>query len=350
MKILITLGGTGGHVRPAQDLAQILTSRGHQVSFAGKRGSFFFLKDFQVIPIDAGNIRIKRPLAFLNSCFSMVKGVLQSFIALKKGSFDVIVGMGSFHSVPILLAGKICRKKIVLFEPNIVCGFANRVFSRSACVIATQFPILENHYAKKIYQTKCLPWTRPNLTQKKKEHLTFIVFGGSQGAQFLNQIIPPVIKKLKEFIPYFELIHITGEGNCVETIQGQYDRLNISYTVKKYEENLLSVLSRCDFAICRSGAGTIGDLMTSTTPAILIPYPYATDQHQEKNGAYFAKVIEGGIQQSQSELSEEKLLQIIRKIVGNDRENLKRYRENLARFYKENQSRASIAELIEDLA
>lgn len=344
MKILITLGGTGGHIYPAQDLACLLKAKGHEVYFAGDKGLFFSLTDIPYIPIVSGNIRKKKL-----SIFSLMRGIVQSLILYKKVSFDVVIGMGSFHSVPILLAARLVRKKIVLFEPNIVCGLANRIFSRSSHFIVTQFPTLEKHYAKRVYQTRFLPWNKPNIEPTKKRHFTLMIFGGSQGAEVFNQMMPKVMQRLKQLIPTFELIHITGKKACIESIQEKYSSLKVACTIKLYDPHLLSSLSRCDLAICRCGAGTIGDLMTSHTPAIVIPYPYATDRHQEKNGFYFANTVKGGVLIKQEESNEKTIFGILRKILAKDRAELKKYRENIIRFYEKNQQSVSMVELVEGI-
>lgn len=270
LKVLIATGGTGGHLFPSQQLRDQLQDC--EVVFAGhklKTSPFFNRK----VPYhEIASAASKKKL------WPLLKGVLQSLKLILKFSPDVVVGFGSFHSFPVLLAAVILRKKIVLFEPNCTLGKVNRFFAPFAKKVAFQFPI---RHEKAIY-VPLLPWKKLELkTQQKDPKMkTILVFGGSQGAAFINKVFCEAAKLLS--FP-FQVIHLTGK----EDPEIHY---SVPATVKPFEEDMPSLYARTDFAVCRCGAGTTAELIRYNIPAVVIPYPYAHD-HQRKNGEFLKKGV-----------------------------------------------------------
>lgn len=283
LKVLIATGGTGGHLFPSQQLAEQL--KDCEVIFAGHKlkSSPFFHRKLPYFEIASASSKKK--------IGSLLKGVLQSLKLLWRYCPDVVVGFGSFHSFPVLLAAVIMRKKIVLFEANCSLGKVNRFFSLFAKKVAFQFPI--SH--KKAEYVPLLPW-KPLIKQQKKTNpsrKTILVFGGSQGAVFINQTFCRAARTLS--FP-FEVIHLTGKEDPT-----------LSYTVpaliKPFEEDMPAVYARTDFAVCRAGAGTIAELIRYNIPAVVIPYPFAHN-HQRKNGQF----LKGGVRMlDQKETTAERL-------------------------------------------
>lgn len=268
-KVLIASGGTGGHLFPALQLASKLDQE--EVLFAGhglKNSPFFdSSKAFEEIPSGKN----------LKQFWTILKGVKRSLQLMKRFSPDVVVGFGSFHSFPVLLAAVIRRKKIVLFEPNCTFGKVNALLAPFSHKIAFQFP---NQHKRAVF-VPLLPWNRKKPCakyEKDPDKFTILVFGGSQGAEFLNQIFPKVANLLS--FP-LEVIHLTGKKKGGVHYSGPS-------VVMEFEEDMESVYKIADLVVCRAGANTLAELIRYQKPAILIPYPYA-HEHQKKNGEFLGK-------------------------------------------------------------
>lgn len=269
-KVLIATGGTGGHLFPSQQLAERLSDC--EVLFAGHKlkTSPFFHRRVPYVEIASASSKKK--------AFLLLKGVFQSLKMIWRFKPDVVVGFGSYHSFPVLMAAVILKRKIVLFEPNGSLGKVNRFFARFAKKVAFQFPI---HHPKSVY-VPLLPWKALNVRKKEKDpyRRTILVFGGSQGASFINETFHKAARLLS--FP-FQVIHLTGK-----------EGLELHYTVpaivKPFEEDMGSVYARADFAVCRCGAGTTAELIRYQIPAVVIPYPYAHD-HQRKNGEFLKRGV-----------------------------------------------------------
>ena len=267
LKVLIATGGTGGHLFPAQQLAEMLPDA--ETLFAGHKldTSPFFHRKVPFCEIHSASSIKQWP--------RLLKGVWQSIKLILRFQPDVVVGFGSFHSFPTLLAAAILRKKIVLFEANCSLGKVNRFFAPFATKLALQFPIA---HRKAVY-VPLLPWTkkggRAQRYSRDPARITILVFGGSQGAQFINQTFCEAAGLLT--FP-FQVIHLTGK----EDVGVKYE---VPAIVKPFEAEMESAYEAADLVVCRCGAGTVAELIRFQKPAVLIPYPYAHD-HQRKNGEY----------------------------------------------------------------
>ncbi len=270
-KVLIASGGTGGHLFPAQQMAEELQE---EFLFAGHKlhDSPFFDRKYPYVEIASSN---RNP-------FLLLKGLLQSLVLIVTFKPDVVVGFGSFHGFPVLLAALFLGKKIVLFEPNYSYGKVNRFFAPFAKKIAVQF------FRKQGKKFAYIGKTRKQINQPlarahyglKPDLFTILVFGGSQGAKFINETFFESAKILD--FP-FQVIHFTGKLGIPK-----YD---VPSAVKEFEKEMHYAYSAADLAICRSGAGAVAELLNYELPSILIPYPYAYD-HQKEN----AKALGAGCQ------------------------------------------------------
>ncbi len=280
MKILIAAGGTGGHLFPAELLASDLEGE-NDVFFAGyglKKG--FFGKSSRFYEILSGP---------LTKFWKIGVGFIQSLWMLIKEKPDVIVSFGSYHVFPVVLAAKVLRMPIVLFEANTQLGKVNRFFRKSAEAIGMQYPVPGARHVLPF------PWK----IQEEKEEIfkgekvfTFLVFGGSQGALFINEIFLDAVPILKAEFD-FRVIHLVGKNADEIEIKTRYEKKGIRAYVKPFAKNMHALYSISDLAIARSGAGTIFELLHYEVPAFLIPYPYASEDHQRKNADYFTQMGAG---------------------------------------------------------
>lgn len=303
LKVLIATGGTGGHLFPAKQLKQELTE--HEVVFAGHKleTTPFFDRSEQYVEIPSGRKLKEIP--------QILKGFFKACRLIWRMKPDVVVGFGSFHSFPVLLAAALMRKKIVLFEANCKLGKVNQLFAPWAEKIAFQFPIPH----EKAHYVPLLPWIKKRKGVKKYEKdpvlLTILVFGGSQGAEFINEIFPKAAKLLS--FP-FQVIHLTGKTTKVI-------HYSVPSVVIEFEEDMDAAYSVADIVVCRCGASSTAEIIQHEKPAVLIPYPYAYN-HQIRNGEFLkdgARIV------PQAEATPERLASEIEHI----KENLSRHREAL---------------------
>lgn len=338
-KILIAAGGSGGHLFPAQDLASGLQNNadlmiaGHNV---GKSPFFKGSIPHQDIPACA-----PKRSQFFRFLGKTGIGFWKSVQLMIRFSPDLVVGFGSYHTFPVLLAAWVLRKKIVLFEANCILGKVNRLFARSSYKIATQFPLLKP--LPNSVLVSLLPWSKKSqdrvYTREEAfsyfgldpEVKTFLIFGGSQGAQFLNEMMPKAIDFLSLDFP-FQVIHFTGKGTA--------SYLNVASCVKEFEPRMDLAYLAADIVICRSGAGTVAELIRFCKPSLLIPFPFATENHQWENGRLLADVIQGARLLKQEDASIEAIRD---EIVSLAQETLER-KEALSRW--KSQGKESLSEWI----
>jgi len=352
MKILIAVGGTGGHLFPAQQLSELLLKEGDcEIFFAGHKLSqspFFERKGVAFQEIASAPLKKIGPFLL-----SALKGFWSSFRLIRRFQPAVVVGFGSFHSFPVLLAAAFLRKKIVLFEANCLLGKVNRLFLPVSKKIALQFPLQKMHFSKGVF-VPLLPWTLKSANQSQTGsrqdarnyfHLdpdlfTFLVFGGSQGAQFINKTFCETVQLLKQAGFRFQIIHLTGKAG-----EALYSDSLIPVCVKPFENEMHLAYAAADMAICRSGAGTIAELIRYHTPAILIPFPFAADDHQKVNGEYLAGKVGGARLLLQSDASPEKLASQILAL----KSQLKERKEALQKMSQESEGRSQFAKIVREV-
>ena len=346
MKVLIAAGGSGGHLLPAQQLAAVLEPDG-EVLFAGNRidVSPFFQRDrFTYVPIRSAPFCLKGLVRFTKEALI---GCLQSLRLMRRFSPDVVVGFGSFHSFPVLLAAAILRKKIVLFEANCLLGKVNRLFAPLSRIVAAQF-ILDGA-PRNMRIVPLLPWTdRKEEIDKRRaaEEIGLssqapicLVFGGSQGADFINRAVPALIPK------GVQVIHLAGHEAAAREVSERYRQAGIVAVVKSFETNMPRVYAAADYAICRSGAGTMAELIRYSLPALLIPFPFAMDDHQRINAEFLAKKSNGAKMLVEDLANPQALTQNIEQLVREKDE----IRSNLIRLRMECEGRVSLKEQIQQL-
>lgn len=319
LRVLIGVGGSGGHLFPAQQLGQKLSDC--ELFFAGhklEKSPFFQRGNVPYEEIDAAPLQ--KWIPFLKA---FGKGVKQSLRLIRRFQPDVVVGFGSYHSFPLLVAAVLLRKKIVLFEANCVLGKVNRLFRPFCEKFALQFPLFEQTRSQDVF-VPLLPWNPLTQIKISKEEarrtfsldpdrMTILVFGGSQGAQFINQAFLQAAKTLRQKGHSFQVIHLTGKEE--PSVSNAYREADIPAQVKPFEKEMFLAYTAADCVVCRSGAGTVAELIQFAKPALLIPFPFATEDHQKRNGQYLAQVLQGAKLLLQEEAKEERMVQEIEKLL-----------------------------------
>ena len=354
MFIILAVGGTGGHLFPAQALAEELREKDPciQILFAGAHldANRFLDKNrfaFQEIA-SATPFRRRR----LSSCFVLLKGLIESLKLLRSKKPDLVVGFGSYHSFPVLLAAKLLAIPFILFEADTIPGKVNRFFSRYARFTAVHFPKAAAHL-----KGKSVPVIMPNRHCSMPDSIdretaramlglsphcfTLLVFGGSQGAKGINQHVLACLPKLKQLSFPMQLIHITGNKEMAEQIQTVCETLGIACYARDFETRMPIVWKASSLALCRCGASTLAEMVHFEVPGIVVPYPHASDAHQQKNAEFLENVIQGGICLLEEELSADKLCALLDAC----EKKLENYKAGM-HHYKESEHRKTLGQAI----
>jgi UDP-N-acetylglucosamine--N-acetylmuramyl-(pentapeptide) pyrophosphoryl-undecaprenol N-acetylglucosamine transferase len=345
LNILISASGTGGHVIPAEKLGLELTQNPDcsKVIFAAHQietNPYLSQKKFICKNITSAPISKKK---FFSSIKAWVKGFFQSLKILKEENIHVVVGFGSYYTFPMILAAKLKKVPIVLFESNAHLGRVNKLFYKNA-ILTSPFPLKKD---VRLVSFNNLTTHMQRMDKKEaleklglqNDRFTLLVFGGSQGAQFINNMmkkIAPQIAKEK-----MQVIHLVGKNpGLEEEMKKNYSEMGILHYVKEFEKNMSLLFSASDLAICRSGAATISELIYFELPAFLIPYPKATDNHQKKNALVFCEMIQGGMYKEEKNLSDKELFKSILFMKNNH------FYHNQIHNYKKSSSLPTLEEIV----
>lgn len=318
-RVMILAGGTGGHVYPALAVARELMNRGNDVVWVGTRKGL----EARVVPaagidiewMSVEGVRGKGMKGLLKAPFMLIKAILQSWSIQRKIRPDVVLGMGGFVSGPSGLVASLSGIPLVLHEQNRVPGTTNRLLASRAKVVleafAGSFPlkagarVTGNPLRKEIV----------GLAHAVRERvegapLRILVVGGSLGAKALNELVPVALQQLGQPL---EIKHQTGAA-LRESTEARYQALGLDAEVVAFVEDMAAAYAWADLAICRAGAMTISELAVTGLPAILVPYPYAIDDHQTQNAAVLADVG-AAVMIPQSELTAEVLVAELKAII-----------------------------------
>lgn len=296
MRVVITGGGTGGHLYPGISIASDLRERQIAILFIGNINGI----EAKVVPQEGFEFRginicgWDRTLAgFFRVIWRLFGAFFTSREYLLKFKPDVILGTGGYVCVPIILAGKALGIRCILHEQNAIPGLAVRMLSRIVNKIAVSIPESSKYLPREKVVVTGNP-VRKGIGQVGKqqaderfgfstERITVLVFGGSRGAKSINLAVMEALTKgmFKEL----QIIWITGSDDYSMVCQNIHgDRCRIF----EYLNDMDNAYGAADLVVCRSGATTIAEIIACRVPAIMVPYPYATDNHQEKN----ARVLE----------------------------------------------------------
>lgn len=344
---MVAAGGTGGHLFPAQALADQLTKEGTPIElmFLGgglEQNPYFRKNDFVFREVASAPMEGRKPLPLLKSFWQNFKGVCQSFRILKGVRPDVVVSFGSYHTFPVLVAAKILRIPLVLHEANAVPGRVTRFFSKSASVTGVHFPDAASLLKGKTVEVG-LP-LRPGYVKAlqakerarkslslSEDMFTLLAFGGSQGALSINLLFQKAVMTfLSERTKQFQVIHITGDPPLTARLQHEYDQAGITSYVTDFLPEMDQALMAADLAICRAGASALAEIVELELPSILIPYPHAKDQHQDKNADYVAR-SGGAIKLMEFQLTPQLLADKIFEVTADEKALLKEMQKALGK-------------------
>lgn len=296
MKVIIAGGGTGGHLFPGIAVAEELIARGHAVRFVGTEKGI----EARAVPkagypldlIDIAGIKAKGMKGTLSGLFRVPRAMRQSRAILRRETPAVVVGVGGYASGPMVLAAALNKTPTAILEQNSVPGFTNKVLGRFVKVIFGAFKTAENSFAKRKYRLVGNPVRRA-----VREALGdgaggaagegVLVVGGSQGAHAVNELVFAAMKLLRAIGQAPRIVHQTGEKDR-EDFARRYAEAEIAADVRAFIDDMGAAYRGAAVVVARAGASTLAELTMMGKPAILIPFPFAADDHQTVNARELA--------------------------------------------------------------
>ncbi len=298
-KIILAAGGTGGHMMPAEAVADKLVAEGYKVSLVtDKRGMAIgnVMVDLDKTVLDASSHMSGGFVGKIRSAISIAQSTLKVRRQFKKEIPSIVVGFGGYPSLPAVMAARSLGIPFVLHEQNAVLGRVNRTMSKDAELIALSVANTE----KIPFGVKTQVTGNPVRTLIAKlaniayavplgfGNIRIFVIGGSQGARILSDVVPEGLKHLHdEYRNRLDIIH-QARPEDVERVRLAYEEAGITADVKPYFDDIGGILLRTQLVICRSGASTLAELTAMGRPAILVPLKIAADDHQMAN----ARIVE----------------------------------------------------------
>lgn len=363
-KILIAAGGTGGHLFPAQALAKEIGANKKKVEllFAGAglaTNRYFHREIFSFEEVLSSSPYRGRAGELLSALWLILKGVQKSLQILGRFKPDLVVGFGSFHSFPLLAAAVCKRVPILIFESNVIPGRVNRLFSRFSILSCAQFAEAQERLLGPTVAVSMPFWEKEEKKACTKEEarvyfglkpdlFTLLVFGGSQGAASINRVVSDFAAHLAKEGYKFQVVHIAGSKN-EESVRSSYTSLDIPVCVKGFEEEMAFAWKAADLVICRSGAATLAELVIFEVPAILIPFPRASEDHQRKNAEFMEKRVQGAITLLESDLTKEELFKRIRPLLDPESKKLDAMRTSIKLFKQQEKEKKDLKSIVLEL-
>jgi len=351
-KILITTGGSGGHVIPSLGIYDALKNDFEVQISTDLRGSKFINDDnYYYSLIDVPNLfsnLLLLPYNLIKFCISIIK----SYKYLKLNNFNILISTGGYMSLPLCLASNLLNIKIYIFEPNLVLGRANKLilnFAKKIICYEKNLKGISKKNLNKIYLVK--PLLRKEIYELKKNEKTIIeekkkilIVGGSQGAKFFDKFISEIIINLSK-IEKIQVLQQVINLKSKENIKELYQKNHIEHELFNFEDKLLTKAVEYDLAITRSGASTISELAYLNIPFVAIPYPYAKDNHQYYNAKLYEKNKSCWLMM-QKDINKNNFTDLMVKIFKDQNEYFSK-KNNLIKFNKENTWEKNKSKLIE---
>lgn len=229
---------------------------------------------------------------------------------------DVVIGVGGYASGPAMLAAILKRIPTLAFEPNYVPGFANRMVARFVSAAAVHFEGTAKYFRNA--QVTGVPVRQAffEIASKASGNVepTLLVFGGSQGANAINQVVIESVPALQLRVPGIHIIHQTGERDYNDA-QAAYASLSGSTEAYRFMDDMPGFFARADLILCRSGASTVAELTAAGKPAVLVPFPRAADDHQKRNAEALERAG-AAVMLEESQLRREGLVETVSTLLG----------------------------------
>lgn len=294
---VLAAGGTGGHLFPAQAVAGELMRRGQRVVvMTDGRGQHYgaAFPGAEIATIPAATFAGRSPLKWAAAAARIFAGIVSAFRKLRRTRPQAVIGFGGYPSLPVMVATWLARIPSALHEQNAVLGRVNRLVAPLTKVIAASFPIanISKKHAKRVTyignpvraEASALAGA-PYVAPGDDGPIHILIFGGSQGARALSEIVPAALSQLSRNLRTRLEITQQCRGDDVAKVKQHYVAEGIKAEVASFFNDLPNRIAGAHLVISRSGASTLAELTTIGRPAILIPYPFAMDDHQAVNAS-----------------------------------------------------------------
>ena len=309
LSVAIAAGGTAGHVNPALALAEELRARGHEVRFYGQtrrlEGTLVPQAGFEFFPIEVSGLDRSRPWTLVSALLRLAheeRRILRTWKDEPALRPDVAIGFGAYVEMPLMRAAAKRGIPVALQEQNSVPGLANKQCAKSASLIAIAQPSVEE-----VFRARCGAGTKIELTGNPvrgqvlagerargraalgipEDATVLLVFGGSLGAKHINERVAALKGRLLAQDGLY-VVHSTGKDGYDETLAalGLTEAEASRWLVRSYIDDMGDCLAAADCVLSRAGASSVAEIAALHVPALLVPYPYATEDHQTTNARY----------------------------------------------------------------
>ena len=325
--IVVMAGGTGGHIFPALATARELQSRGFNIHWLGTPDSM----EAELVPRHGFNISFLpvtglrgKGVGFqLKAPWRISVSLLRAVRALRRHKPVCVLGMGGYVTGPGGLAARLLGVPLVIHEQNAIAGLTNKVLARIASRVLEAFPGTFKEagmHTVKVFHTgnpvrTDIQSSVQKLEQRGDAPVRLLVVGGSRGAQVFNQTVPDSLASLQQNDLSVQVWHQTGKGN-LEATQRLYCDHNVNGRVEEFIDDMAEAYDWADLILCRSGALTVSELAVAGRPSILVPYPWAVDDHQTANGHYLVEQS-AALMIQQREFNKGSLARMLQELIAN---------------------------------
>lgn len=297
--LLLAGGGTGGHVFPMLAVGEAIrasdpsarvvyvgTARGLEARVVPEQGGELQLLD--ILPLRGGGLS-----GFLKGAQHAMASIPAARELVRRLAPSAVLSVGGYAGGPVCLAARTLGVAVTVLEPNSVMGLSNRLLAPFAVRAYTTFPEVDRFFRPSIVRRLGVPLRKafaPAPYEVREDKLSVLVLGGSQGAKALNETVPRAIAKIGGQVPGLRVTHQTGREREAEA-RSLYESLGLSAAaeVVPFIDDMARALASADLVIARAGASTLAELCAVGRPAILVPYPFAADDHQLKNARSLEK-------------------------------------------------------------
>ncbi|MFT3849206.1 MAG: undecaprenyldiphospho-muramoylpentapeptide beta-N-acetylglucosaminyltransferase [Propionivibrio sp.] len=310
--LLVMAGGTGGHVFPGLAVADLLRSRGWNVVWMGNpdgmEARLVPTRGYEMAWVRFGALRGKGVSRKLSLPFNLLSGCWQAFKEMRRVKPDVVLGMGGYITVPGGLTAALTGRPLVVHEQNSIAGLANRMLAKIAKRVICGFPstLPKSQWAGNPVRREIADLAPPAERMADRlaadEPLRLLVLGGSLGAAAINEMVPKGVALLPENERPL-IVHQAGEKHLAQ-LEKNYAEAGVRANCVAFVEDMAGAYEWADLVICRAGALTVAELAAAGVASILVPFPFAVDDHQTYNAKFLASAG-GAVLLPQNEMTPE---------------------------------------------
>lgn len=340
MRIVIAGGGTGGHLFPGIAVAEEFIKRDRQteILFIGtKRGiesKLLGALGFELRTIDVEGIKGRGLKALIKGIYQVPQSIWQSRRILKQFCPQIVIGVGGYASGPAVLAAHFMGMPTAIAEQNTVPGITNRILGKFADKIFVTYAQTSTLFstAKVLLSGNPVRAAFSGVRSPQKEVKDFrqlLIFGGSQGAAAINKSVVEMLPQLQKMKTKVRILHQTGARDA-ESVRASYERYGIEAKVTPFIVDMVDAYRQADLIICRAGATSLAEITAAGKATVLIPFPFATNDHQTGNAQALADKG-AAIMINEKDLNGNKLFEVVAELLS-DPSKLRMMEENSARL------------------